>query len=491
MAHAVPAHTVWWRERRCRRCAASTMVVLASPIIGFFVATRQVWQNFTPNFSVLTGRGIFGRGCPHLGLVLQRATEVVELKKLKVAELQERLRGLGLTTSGRKADLVIRLETATSQDKPHIDGIKTVLGDKANPVASLSIRSSAPDSTNSAFRPGDHVSAMRDVDGGNAWHSAIVQKNYGDGTLLITWVVDNTEYMSRGEDIKLNKASKSKTQLVAGDSVEALYEEDGEWYPAKVVRNNGDGTLTISWYGIEEVCKPRKLRLPSPKLLMRDVVVGKKYRGTVRNWFNFGTFIDIGAEREGLVYPFRMFPGAEPVYTNGDLVEVCYDDDNKYYGATVKKDNGDGTFIIRWQEDGQEFMCNKEQMRLLRQASLEEGTQVDVWVAAVQDSGKLELSLVRGKVGANHSNADFSKFEAISSDEWLVGIVRAVMPFGLVLAVRLPNGGPSVQGIVQIAEIREGFVEDIEAEAEVGQEIEVRVMLVDAARQRLFLSMKK
>uniref|UniRef100_A0A8R1IY70 S1 motif domain-containing protein n=1 Tax=Caenorhabditis japonica TaxID=281687 RepID=A0A8R1IY70_CAEJA len=69
------------------------------------------------------------------------------------------------------------------------------------------------------------------------------------------------------------------------------------------------------------------LKPPPPMLkkvrAMRDLAVGQRYSGVVRNKTDFGLFVDIGVERDGLVHisQFRK-TGAEEPPTVGELLEV-------------------------------------------------------------------------------------------------------------------------------------------------------------------------
>ena len=51
------------------------------------------------------------------------------------------------------------------------------------------------------------------------------------------------------------------------------------------------------------------------------------------------------------------------------------------------------------------------------------------------------------------------------------------------------NGGSEADGLVHITAIRDGFVENTEDEAEVGQEVQVRVISFDKEKRRIGLSM--
>merc|ERR1719436_519885 len=93
---------------------------------------------------------------------------------------------------------------------------------------------------------------------------------------------------------------------------------------------------------------------------------------------------------------------------------------------------------------------------------------------------------------APREEVDLAPFEkAAAENEWLKGKVARIAPFGLFVTVSLPDGGASADGLVHITQIRDGFVENTEDEAEVGQEVDVWIQSVDVAAGKLSLSMKR
>merc|ERR1712032_380051 len=122
---------------------------------------------------------------------------------------------------------------------------------------------------------------------------------------------------------------------------------------------------------------------------------------------------------------------------------------------------------------------------------VEVGQEVDVWVSEIRDDGKLGLTMVEGKIGGGGRRpADLTAFEAVDPDEWLSGTVDNVLDFGAFVTVTLPDGSASASGLVHISQIKDSFVEDVYAEVEVGQEVQVRIVNVDMERGKMSLSMK-
>lgn len=83
---------------------------------------------------------------------------------------------------------------------------------------------------------------------------------------------------------------------------------------------------------------------------------------------------------------------------------------------------------------------------------------------------------------------DLSAFADVPAGEWLLATVVDTHEHFLLVSVVPPGGSDAVQGIVEANEIRWGYVESAAEEAEVGQEVSVRVK---HARGRLELSMKE
>lgn len=230
--------------------------------------------------------------------------------------------------------------------------------------------------------------------------------------------------------------------LKKGEKVEVWHEN--VWYDCEILAVSKDGETCTAKYeegGDEEEEINVRDRVRAPRIKFDDLEQGQKFVGTVQSVATFGAFVDIGAERDGLVHISKI--------------------------ANERIDNVEDYVSI--------------------------GQEVDVWVSEVRDDGKLALSMVEGKVGAGggpRGPKDFSAFESISPDEWLTGRVSSIAPFGLFVTVTPPNGGSEADGLVHITAIRDGFVENTEDEAEVGQEVQVRVKSVDVGMGRMSLSMK-
>lgn len=156
-----------------------------------------------------------------------------------------------------------------------------------------------------------------------------------------------------------------------------------------------------------------------------ELEIGRKYRGFVMATRDFGCFVDIGATRPGLVH------------------STCIT------GHTV--------------HDVDDHVCV--------------GLEVDVWVQYIQD-GKLGLTMVGPLVGGPYGQLALLPFKAYTPEQWLTGVVRMHNPFGLLVAIRSPDDSKEALGIVAPNRIRDGYVERIEDEAEIGQEVQVRLLYI-------------
>jgi len=123
---------------------------------------------------------------------------------------------------------------------------------------------------------------------------------------------------------------------------------------------------------------------------------------------------------------------------------------------------------------------------------LEEGQDVEVWISGLRDDGKFGLTMVEGRLdsgGGPRKPADLTAFEAISPEDWVEGTVRNTAVFGAFVSVTLPTG-ESADGLVHISQLADGFVEDVSSIVEVGQNVKVRIISVDLERGKMSLSMK-
>jgi len=288
---------------------------------------------------------------------------------------------------------------------------------------------------------GDDVQAASPDDGRR--YPGVVSKVNSDGTFQVKW--DDPDGGPETNDVAPKDMKKVTIfkDYKEGDVVDALFPEDGQMYPATVLKGNSDGTFQVKWEdpdgGPEESpVSPKNMKYPP--IPFEKLEVGQKYTGNVRSITDFGAFVDIGAEGDGLLHISR-------------ISEERVNDVHDY---------------------------------------LEEGQDVEVWISGLRDDGKFGLTMIEGRLdggGGPRKPADLTAFEEISSEDWLEGTVRNIASFGAFVSVTLPTG-ESADGLVHISQLTDGFVEDVSSVVESGQSVKVRIISVDLERGKMSLSMK-
>jgi len=505
-------------------------------LVAMLRATCTTLNTFIGVCPALFPRASHQRCCRRTSFTLQGARRISDHT---VVQLKQKLRELKLPVSGKKADLVARLEAhekAANGDAPEdLDKDRQefpgeaqtdeqapltedkMMGDVFEAMSFTDLRDECRDQglptagtkaqlidrlrhgqgqsqgpiAITKFGPGDVIDAYYPED--ETSYSAVVQKRNIDGSFLITWTEDDTEDVSTIQHMKLIKKSSVQVPFVAGDDVEAFYTEEQKWYPAKVVRINSDGKIAVLYYAdqTEDTCNPNNIKPPTPKLMPQQLVPGRLYSGRCVDSYDFGVAIDFGAEKNGILPQANMFEGDKRESEEGDLVKAFYDDDEQWYPGFFKQRNGDGTVTIIFEDGEEEYTCTPDKVTFIRLASLEKDAPVEVFVSRILDRGQVELSLVEGKVGssAGSSLVDLSGFSQVSSKQWLPANVESLLPYGLAVRVRPPSGGPPRHGLVHHNELTDLDPETVQALKE-WDEVEVRVLSVDFENSRLALAMK-
>ncbi|CAK9046975.1 30S ribosomal protein S1 [Durusdinium trenchii] len=388
-----------------------------------------------------------------------------------------------------------------------------------------------------ALAVGDTVSALCPDD--SQWYPGAIEKINDDGTFSVKW--DDPDGGPETHDIEVADIQKIVIfkDYKVGERVEAIFPDDGYWYPAEVTKV-GDGRFTVKWDdpdGGPEESEVDAKEMKYPPIPYGDIEIGKKYDGTVRSVLDFGAFVDIGAESEGLLHISRISgERVENIYdvlSEGQKVEVWVsgkrEDEEKFgltmvegkmdsaprapadltpfadlpsdewyngkvartapFGAfvTVTLDSGaqaDGLVHVSKIKDG--FVDNVDD-----EVSI--GQDVKVRIEDVDlDSNRMRLSMREGGFGGGpRAPVDLTPFESISPDNWLKGKVARLAPFGAFVTVTTPDGDATADGLVHITQIRDGFVESVEDELQVGQEVEVRVESANNEDGKMSLSMKQ
>jgi len=175
------------------------------------------------------------------------------------------------------------------------------------------------------------------------------------------------------------------------------------------------------------------------RVSVEELEPGQELRGVVQAVRSWGCFVDVGADRDGLVHISRI---------TGEFVDSIHD-------------------------------------------AVRPGQEVTVWVREVTRDGKLSLAMVERKgkrpVGAR---PDLVPFQGIPSDKWLPGTVKSVHDYGAFVEVAPAPGEQPASGLVHVNDMSESFTHHPSDVVSIGQEVQVRVAFVDLHSHRLSLSMK-
>lgn len=315
------------------------------------------------------------------------------------------------------------------------------------------------------------------------------------------------------------------------DEVLARHPRDGGWSFATVKSVSGEGKYLVRWEHFDgeasEVgLKDLKLR-PIPVL---ELEVGAKHVGKLVSVRDFGVFVDIGAMFEGFVHKSRirdkskrlrvgqvvdvwvtevqsndkfsltMIEGArlsQPPTSESDYPAFEGISTNEWLEGTVEGLSYQGAFVRVKSTTGAEA-TGFVHVSAIREgyvqdvsSELHQGQKVKVRVLGVDVSaGKLSLSMKKKRDFAGTLKADLSRFAELSPEQWIRGRVTRLSMFGAGVAVTLEDGSVA-EGLVPINQIRDGFVDSVEEELRMGQDVNVRAISVNARAGRLSLSMKE
>lgn len=332
--------------------------------------------------------------------------------------------------------------------------------------------------------------------------------------------------------------------LTKGQQVEVFYE--GVWYASEVLEVSEDGTTCTAKYedgGDEEPDIDVRSRVRPSRILLSALEVGSKHKGTVVSIAPFGAFVDIAAERDGLVHISRI--SQERVEDVGEILSVGQEIDvwvsqvdgdrlglsmlesrfggpgsrepvdvkpfqnyspDQWIDATVLRFAPYGVFASVKSPDGSSEATGMIHISQIRDGfvhnaadEVEVGQEVKVRVLRVTD-GKISLSMKDGKVrvqdggsmgGGPAREDNLEAFANIPEGTWLKGKVARIVSFGLFVTVSTPDGSAEADGLVHVSQIRDGFVQSAEDEAEVGQEVDVWIKNVDVDGGKMSLSMRR
>jgi ribosomal protein S1 len=164
-----------------------------------------------------------------------------------------------------------------------------------------------------------------------------------------------------------------------------------------------------------------------PRTPLEELEVGTTIQGWVRRVYSWGAFLDFGAATDGLLHV-------------SEISSRYIQDANEEISA------------------GETYTCR------IKAINLEKG-QVALTKKGMRNIGR---------------------YTDMDPSEFIPGVVARIAPFGAF--VTLEDG---VDGLLHISQIQDGFVESVEDVLTIGEEVQVRVLSVEAANQKISLSMKE
>jgi len=175
------------------------------------------------------------------------------------------------------------------------------------------------------------------------------------------------------------------------------------------------------------------------------------------------------------------FAGKVEEWFDGEVVNIAP------FGAFVKitLDSGEeGKGLVHLSQIADTFVDNINDF-------VEVGKAVRVkLVGCDTKTNKMSLSMRDGAPRAEREPVDLTPFEGIDAATWIKGTVMRIRSYGAFVAIKAPGSDATASGLVHITQVKDGFVENMEDELEVGQEVEVRVVSVDTGMGKLSLSMR-
>ena len=169
--------------------------------------------------------------------------------------------------------------------------------------------------SSSIFSIGDFVEAIREDDG--MWHDGYVQDCTPYGSYIISFSLDGT----RQETYPQNMKRIVPFSAEPGDIIEAIYNDDGQWYRARLIESSPQGFYVIEWLDYEGRC-------------------------------------EVGAE------DLRMLdPVENALYRVHDCVEAVYSEDGLWYDAIVRAVLPQQNYIVEFTEYGNLQQNSEELLR--------------------------------------------------------------------------------------------------------------------------------
>lgn len=201
---------------------------------------------------------------------------------------------------------------------------------------------------------------------------------------------------------------------------------------AEEAEDGGEGAVE----GTSGEKKRRRRRKQRARRSLDSFKPGEEIEGTVRTLQPYGAFVDVGAERDGLVHISELRDGfvekVEDVVQQGEKVAVRVKE--------VDTDRGRLSLTMRSEQSIED---EKEQRQRIRLRDLSEGQEI-------------------------------------------LGTVTSIVDFGAFVDI-----GARTDGLIHISELSEERVNRVNDVVSEGEEVTVRILSVDRRRNRISLTMKE
>eukprot|EP00466_Bigelowiella_natans_P012299 jgi/Bigna1/86019/estExt_fgenesh1_pg.C_70273 len=256
----------------------------------------------------------------------------------------------------------------------------------------------------------------------------------------------------------------------------------------------------------------------SSALALDQLVVGDVYKGRVKGVVNFGAFVDIGAEKDGLLHVSDLgeagyIPDASKFVSVGDEIEVKIKsvdatsqklslEANKAARTTlselpvgqtiegkIRNVASFGAFVdIGAEKDGLLHISQMEGFVENINDVLKEGDSVTVRISGVDtENGKITLSQrEEGSSSARkpRQKQDITKYADMKFEDKIKGEVVGIEPYGAF--IQLEDG---VRGLLPISYMAEGRIDRVESVMSMGQTIECAVLQANVRDGKLSLTL--
>lgn len=274
-----------------------------------------------------------------------------------------------------------------------------------------------------------------------------------------------------GRPRELTPATRAATGFFVGDVVELLHEGDGRWVEAVVKKENDDGSLSVVYDDRDHEYHRRTdfFRVLSPRAsLVSSPSAAQEKPKPARSKQALGPGDDL-SEWKGV---------SKDTWHRAKVITILP------YGIMVTLKSPSGQLCR-----GLVHVSNIHSFGSVVDINDEAKVGQTVLVRVLSAGSKLSLSMANI---TSHKEV-VASLQSLDQDQWLEGTVTGIVPFGIFVSVKAPDGGNAIQGLVPHGELsNDEFVHDLQEIASVGESVRVRVVRSEKEEDsRLALSMRE